>query len=123
MIKQGKNTIYCDSCKAEIPQTKDLIETKHLSGGIQINFFRCKNCGVKYLVSVTDKTTREKQIELRKWSEQHKKALDINIEGMSEEELKKLATLVDECKFNMDRLQGEIKSSMSELKKKYKGEL
>lgn len=119
------NKIICDNqeCKSEIPQTKDLIETKHLNGGIQINFFRCKKCNAKYLVSVTDKATREKQIELRKWSEQHKKALDINIEGMSEEELKKLTMLADETKYNMDRLQEEIKESMIELKAKYSDSL
>lgn len=119
------NKIICDNqeCKVEIPQTKDLIETKHLSRGIQINFFRCKKCNAKYLVSVTDKITREKQIELRKWSEQHNKALDVNIEGMSEEELKKLTILTDETKYNMDRLQEEIKASMTELKAKYEGEL
>jgi hypothetical protein len=119
------NKIICDNqdCKSEIAQTKNLIETKHLSGGIQIIFFRCKKCNTKYLVSVTDKTTREKQIELRKWSEQHNKALDINIEGMSEEELKKLTMLVDETKYNMDRLQEEIKASMADLKAKYEGEL
>ncbi|MZK53639.1 hypothetical protein [Clostridium beijerinckii] len=119
------NKIICDKedCKAEIPQTKDLIETKYLSGGIQINFFRCKKCNAKYLVSVTDKVTREKQIELRKWSEQHNKALGINIKGMSEEELKKLTILADETKYNMDRLQEEIKVSIAKLKAKYEGEL
>ena len=117
------NKIICDSCKTEIPMTNDLIETKHLSGGIQINFFRCRKCGEKYLVDVTDRTTREKQQELRKWSEQRKKALDINIEGMKEEQLKKLTLLADECQFNMDRLQAEIKEAKAELKKKYEGEL
>lgn len=63
------NKIICDKCKAEIQMTKDLIETKHLSGGIQINFFRCGKCGEKYLIDVTDRTTRKKQQELRKWSE------------------------------------------------------
>ena len=76
------NKIICDECKSEIQMTKDLIETKHLSGGIQINFFRCKKCNSKYLVDVTARATREKQEELRKWSEQRKKALDINIDGL-----------------------------------------
>ena len=123
MIKQGKNTIYCDKCKAEIPMTKDLIETKHLSGGIQIRFFRCGKCGEKYLSYVTDRSTREKQQELRKWAEVIKNDLDINIEGMEEEQLKKLTMLADECQFNMERLQTEIKEAKAELKKKYEGEL
>ncbi|WP_238860894.1 hypothetical protein [Clostridium sp. YIM B02569] len=123
MIKQGKNTIYCDECKSEIKQTKDLIEIKHLNGGIQIRFFRCKNCGVKYLVDVTDREVREKVIKLNKWSEQHKKALDIVIDGMSKEELKKLAILVDETAFNMDKLQEEIKVTKAKLKEKYESEL
>jgi hypothetical protein len=119
------NKIICDNqeCKAEIPQTKDLIETKHLSGGIQINFFRCKKCNTKYLVSVTDKATREKQEELRKWSYQRKRALDINIDRMSEESLEALAALVDETKYNVDKLQEEIKASMAELKIKYSDSL
>ena len=117
------NKIICDECKAEIQITKGLIETKHLSGGIQINYFRCSKCGEKYLIDVTDRTTREKQEEVRKWSEQRKKALDINIEGMEEEQLKKLTMLADECQFNMERLQAEIKEAKAELKKKYEGEL
>lgn len=119
------NKIICDNqeCKAEIPMTKDLIETKHLSGGIQINFFRCKKCNSKYLSYVTDRATREKQQELRKWAEQRKKALDVVIDGMKEEGLKKLTMLADECQFNMDRLQTEIKEAKAELKKKYEGEL
>lgn len=123
MIKQGKNTIYCDECKAEIPQTKDLIETKHLTGGIQIRFFRCKACGVKTLIDVTDKEIRSKVIELRKWAEQHKKALDIVIDNMTDEEKHSLATLADECLFNINKLQEEIKRDKAELKDKYEGEL
>lgn len=123
MIKKGKNTIYCGDCKAEIKQTKDLIETKHINGGIQLRFFRCKACGVKTLIDVTDKEVREKVIELRKWADQKKKALDTVIDEMSEEELKKLTMLADECQFNMDKLQGEIKEAKAELKIKYEGEL
>ena len=117
------NKIICDECKAEIQIAKNLIETKHLGGGIQINFFRCGKCGDKYLIDVTDRATREKQEEVRKWSEARKKALDINIEGMGEEQLKKLTMLADECQFNMERLQAEIKEAKAELKKKYEGEL
>lgn len=119
------NKIICDNqeCKADIPIIKDLIETKHLSRGIQINFFRCKKCGSKYLIDVTNKEVRAKQIELRKWSEQRKKALDIVIDALSEEELKRLATLADECLFNAERLEVEIKEVKSELKVKYEGEL
>jgi C4-type Zn-finger protein len=116
------NKIICDECKAEIKQTKALIEIKYL-GEIQINFFRCRKCNAKYLVGVTDAETREKQQELRKWSEQHKKALDIDISNFNEEEIRKVTMLADECKINMDRLQAEIKASMEELKIKYEGEL
>ena len=65
------NKIICDECKAEIQMTKDLMETKHLSGGIQINFFRCSKCGEKYLIDVTDRATREKQIEYTKLASMH----------------------------------------------------
>ena len=43
--------------------------------------------------------------------------------NFSEEEINKLTMLADECEFNMDRLTEEIKASMTELKKKYEGEL
>lgn len=119
------NKIICDNqeCKAEIQMTKDLIETKHLSGGIQIKFFRCKKCNSKYLIDATDTTTREKQIELRKWSEQRKKALDVVLDGLSKEEFNKLSLLMNEIEFNMNKLEKEIKEAKAELKKKYEGEL
>ena len=41
------NKIICDDCKAEIQMTKNLIETKYLKDGIQINFFKCGKCGEK----------------------------------------------------------------------------
>lgn len=120
MIKQGKNTTYCDNCKQTI--TLD-IQKKYIGKGIVIQFLRCLHCGTKTLIDVTNKATREKQIELRKWSDARKKVLDIVIDGMSEEELKKIFMLADETKFNMDRLQGEIKVAKAELKKKYDMEL
>ena len=117
------NKIICDNqeCKAEIKMTKDLIQTKFLRGGININFFRCSKCGVKYLIDVTNNEVRQKQIELRKWAEQRNKALDIVIDNLSQEELSELAMLADECLFNMDKLTNEIKAAKAELKKEYEG--
>lgn len=110
------NKIMCDKCKEQI---KPQIESKHIKNGIQINFFRCNHCGIKTLIDVTDQETRYKQFESRRWAEQKKKALDIIIDDMSEENLKKLTKLADECQFNMDRLKDEIKETKAELKAKY----
>ena len=112
------NKIICDNqeCKAEIQMTKDLIETKHLSGGIQINFFRCGKCGEKYLIDVTDRATREKQIEYTKLASMHE-SLNLFEKNKTIEEI--LKENID----NMNMLQAEIKASMAELKKKYEGEL
>ena len=112
------NKIICDNqeCKAEIPMTKDLIETKQLSGGIQINFFRCGKCGEKYLIDVTDRTTREKQIEYTKLASMHE-SLNLFEKNKTIEEI--LKENID----NMNMLQAEIKETKAELKKKYEGEL
>jgi hypothetical protein len=117
------NKIVCDKCNQDIKMTKELIETKYLKDGIQIKFFRCGNCKEKYLIDVTDTEVRNKQRELRKWAEQREKALSIVIDNLSSEELEKLTMLADECLFNIDRLQGEIKAAKAELEEKYKGEL
>ena len=110
------NKIICDECKAEIQITKGLIETKHLSGGIQINFFRCGKCGEKYLIDVTDRTTREKQIEYTKLASMHE-SLNLFEKNKTIEEI--LKENID----NMNMLQAEIKESKAELEKKYEGEL
>ena len=110
------NKIICDKCKAEIPMTKDLIETKHLSGGIEINFFRCGKCGEKYLIDVTDRTAREKQIEYAKLASMHE-SLNLFEKNKTIEEISK------ENIDKMDKLQTEIKEAKAELKKKYEGEL
>ena len=110
------NKIICDECKAEIQITKGLIETKHLSGGIQINFFRCKKCNSKYLIDVTDRATREKQIEYTKLASMHE-SLNLFEKNKTIEEI--LKENID----NMNMLQAEIKESKAELKKKYEGEL
>lgn len=113
------NTINCDNCKAEIQMTKDLIETKHLSGGIEIRFFRCKKCNSKYLIDVTDRATREKQIEmtrLRKYQGDLVKASEkFNLRAIENESNDNID--------KMDKLQAEIKEAKAELKKKYEGEL
>ena len=110
------NKIICDECKAEIQITKGLIETKHLSGGIQINFFRCKKCNSKYLIDVTDRATREKQIEYTKLASMHE-SLNLFEKNKTIEEI--LKENID----NMNMLQAEIKEAKAELKKKYEGEL
>lgn len=114
------NKVLCDKCQEQI---KVEINIKYKSGRIEIQFLRCNHCGDKALISVTDRQTREKQRELRKWAEQRNKALDINVDGMSEEKLKELTAILDETMFNINRLQEEIKKDMAELREKYKGEL
>ena len=110
------NKIICDECKAEIQITKSLIETKHLKDGIQINFFRCGKCGDKYLIDVTDRATREKQIEYTKLASMHE-SLNLFEKNKTIEEI--LKENIDK----MDKLQAEIKEAKAELKKKYEGEL
>ena len=113
------NKIICDECKAEIQMTRDLIETKHLKDGIQINFFRCKKCNSKYLVDVTDRTTREKQDRLRNYNKEIKRLMesvtDLNLISIE----KQTRQLYDEAEL----LEKEIKEAKTELKKKYEGEL
>jgi len=114
------NKIICDKCKTQI---KPLIESKHLTGGIRIQYFRCNSCRVKVLIDVTDAETRRKQIEYNKWAEQKKKALDIVIDDMEENKLAELVMLVDEITVNMEQILKEIKEAKAELKVKYEGEL
>jgi uncharacterized Zn finger protein len=113
------NKIICDRCKAEIQMTKDLIETKHLKDGIQINFFRCGKCGEKYLVDVTDRNIRIKQSEMsvhiKLKADLMKRVNKDNIQE-TEEKAKELDNI-------MDKLEKEIKEAKAELKKKYEGEL
>ena len=114
------NKIICDSCKEQI---KPVIESKHLTGGITIQYFRCNNCKVKELIDATDKDTRQKQIEYKKWAEQKGKALDVELDGLNKEEFNKLAMLMNEIEFNMNKLEKEIKEAKAELKERYGGEL
>ena len=104
------NKIICDECKVEISITKDLIETKHLSGGIQINFFRCKKCNDKALIDVTDRTTREKQDRLRNYNKEIKRLMesvtDLNLISIE----KQTRQLYDEAEL----LEKEIKEAKTE---------
>lgn len=115
------NKIICDNqeCKAEISITKDLIETKHLSGGIEIRFFRCSKCGVKTLIDVTDQATRFKQDELRNLTKELKNIY----ENVTDETLLKVEKVSKELYEREETLIKEIKEAKAELKKKYEGEL
>jgi len=103
------NKITCDKCQKQI---KPQIESKHLTGGIRINYFRCNNCKEKYLIDVTDQITRQKQIELirlRKYQSELVKASEkFNLEAIE-----------NESKDNIDRMDillKEIKEAKAELK-------
>ena len=114
------NKIICDNCQQSITVE---IHKKYLRRDIVVQYLKCLHCGTKTLIDVTDRATREKQIELRKWSEQRKKALDVNIDGLTEKQLQALTMLADRCLQSINILTDEIKASMAELKKKYEGEL
>lgn len=120
MIKKGRNIVLCDNCKKEI--TLD-IEKKYLSIGIVLQYLKCLHCGTKTLIDVTNKSIREKQFELRKWSEQKERTFDIPIDGLNKEEFNKLAKLVSVTESNINRLSKEIRETKAELKIKYEGEL
>ena len=113
------NKIICDNqeCKAEIQITKDLIETKHLSGGIQINFFRCGKCGDKTLIDVTNGETRDKQI---RYSYMIKK-IGVMLKQVNKENLETMGTEISEEQNKAEQLLKEIKAAKAELKKKYEG--
>lgn len=103
------NEILCDNCKE---QMKPVIEKKFLKDGIAINFFRCRKCNTKYLVDVTNKETREKQIEYTRLLKiQNNLVLSASKEKLSED------TKI------MEALLKEIKEAKSILKEKYKDKL
>jgi hypothetical protein len=115
------NKILCDNqeCEKEIILTKNSIESKFLRGGIQINFFRCRSCNTKYLIDVTDKETRSKQIEYANLLNYQKDLMNmIKISHNAELDLKTV-----ENNQAMENLLKEIKATKAELKAKYEGEL
>lgn len=119
------NKIICDieTCKAEMVMTKDIIETKFLSGGIQLRFFRCKKCGEKYLIDVTNKSIREKQQDHAGMIKALNVLLDIDISKMDNEEKAKAICTTARLQDNAEQLLNEIKEAKKSLKERYEGEL
>ena len=110
------NKIVCDNCKEQINPT---IETKYLTGDITIQFFRCNSCKEKYLIDVTDKSTREKQIYLVK-KQKYQGQLAETITKYNLEILGQEMTSNNEA---IEKLLKEIRETKAELKIKYEGEL
>lgn len=115
MLKQAKNKIVCDECEKDIPVTKDLIESKHIHGGIRINFFRCRSCGTKYIVDVTDIPTRLKQHEYSKMVEEQNKI----VRATTKDNLEEMTEISEKLINDMEKLLQEIKECKAELKEKY----
>ena len=74
---------------------------------------------VKYLIDVTDKATRAKQIELRNTTKELKNIL----ENVTDETLIKVEKISKEIYNKEQKLLEEIKAAKAELKIKYEGEL
>jgi len=110
------NKITCDKCQKQI---KPQIESKHLTGGIRINYFRCNSCNVKYLIDVTDGETRDKQIRYS-YMQKHNKVM---IDQVTEENREELEKEIWELQDKMETLLKEIKEAKAELKERYEGEL
>ena len=110
------NKIICDNCKEQI---NPVIELKHLTGSIVINYFRCNSCKVKVLIDVTDQATREKQDILRNLTKELKKVM----ENVTDETLLKVENISRDIYEKEEQLLKEIKEAKAELKIKYEGEL
>lgn len=110
------NKILCDKCQEQI---KPLIESKHLTGGIVINYFRCNSCKVKYLIDVTDGITRDKQI---RYSYMVKK-IEVKLKQVTKDNLEAMESEIFEEQSRAEQLLKEIKEAKAELKAKYEGEL
>ena len=116
MLNIAQNKILCDKCQKEINKSNTQIEAKHLANGIRIQFFRCASCKTKYLIDVTDKETREKQIEYARLGN-YQKQLMISITSKNFEEIEPKTIENNKA---MEKLLAEIKESKSILKEKYK---
>lgn len=114
----SKNIVQCEKCKAEVNLKKLPIESKHI-GEIRIQFFRCPLCHEKYLIDVTDKATREKQIEYAKLGAYQKQLM----ESVNKDNLEAIEQLTLRNNDRMETLLKEIKDTKTELKEKYGCEL
>ncbi|UYZ37260.1 hypothetical protein OD350_06240 [Clostridium beijerinckii] len=114
----NRNIIQCEKCKAEVNLKKLPIEAKHI-GEIRIQFFRCPRCHEKYLIDVTDKATREKQIEYAKLGNYQKQLIG----SINKDNLEAIEKLTLRNNDKMEALLKEIKATKAELKEKYGCEL
>ncbi|MBN7576008.1 hypothetical protein C1H57_12525 [Clostridium sp. 2-1] len=114
----NKNRVQCEKCKAELNLKKIPIESKHI-GEIRIQFFRCPSCYEKYLIDVTDKATREKQIEYARLGTYQKQLM----ESVNKDNLEAIEQLTLKNKDKMEVLLKEIKDTKAMLKEKYGTEL
>lgn len=114
----NKNIVQCEKCKNALNLKKIPIESKHI-GEIRIQFFRCPSCHEKFLIDVTDKATREKQIEYAKLGTYQKQL----IESVNKDNLEAIEQLILNNNDRMEALLKEIKDTKAELKEKYGPEL
>ena len=115
------NKIICDNCKEEI---KPVIEFKHLTNGVRLNYFRCNSCKEKFLIDVTDQTTRDKQQALaRKQKYQSGIAEYIDRNSLTPYSLSALQQEMADNTETMEQMLKEIKEAKKVLREKYEGEL
>lgn len=114
----NKNRVLCDKCETELNLKKIPIESKHI-GEIRIQFFRCPSCHEKYLIDVTDKATREKQIEYARLGAYQKQLM----ESVNKDNMEEIEQLTLKNNDRMEALLKKIKETKAELKEKYSLEL
>jgi C4-type Zn-finger protein len=114
----NKNIVQCEKCQTKLNLNKIPIEAKYI-GEIRIQFFRCPSCHEKYLIDVTDKATREKQIEYARLGTYQKQLM----ESVNKDNLEAIEQLTLKNNDKMAALLQEIKDTKAELKEKYGPEL
>lgn len=114
----NKNIVQCEKCEAKLNLNKIPIEAKYI-GEIRIQFFRCPTCHEKYLIDVTDKETRKKQIEYAKLGTYQKQLM----ESINKDNLEYIEQLTLRNNDKMAALLQDIKDTKAELKEKYEAEL
>ncbi|MFJ5716545.1 hypothetical protein [Neobacillus sp. NPDC093127] len=104
--------VTCDECEKEF--TIHLREFEHpahrFKGYVIETYFRCTNCGHKYISFVTDKQARKMQKEIKRFHEQIKKK---SYTGLSEEVYKKA---IDDQYVVLEKMKSELKVRMDGLK-------
>lgn len=98
------NKVICDKCNKEF---EIKLKVNNHINNIEEAYFKCPNCGEKYISCFTDKNIRLKQKKINKMWEEYKKA-------PTQEEVVKMAEKIT-------ALKAEIKEDIGKLKEKMLG--